>query len=259
MEIAALSLRNNLLSTPVIMKLKQLASVTNDDQEALLEALQTPCRILARSEINYVKENFSRVRFIQQGYAYRFVMLRDGRRQITDFLLPGDICNPHGSSAVDIGHGFCALTSVIYSGVTFQALGSLVEDHPRIGEALWQAALLNEAMLYNRVVSLGQRSAKERLAHFLCEVFVRSRMVGLTSGLQCSLPMNQNDLADLLGLSLVHTNRSMMALRADGMIRFQAQVLTIFDVERLQEMAHFDPGYLQVNSKNTVYRSRIAV
>lgn len=259
MESAALPFRKILLSTPVIMKLKQLAPVTKDDQAALLDALQIPCRIAARSEISRVEESFSRLQFIQQGYAYRFVMLRDGRRQITDFLLPGDICNPHGSSTLDEGHGVCALTSMVYCGITSQALTGLVDDHPRIGEALWHSALLNEAMLYNRVISLGQRSAKERLAHFLCEVFVRSRTVGLTSGLQCSFPMNQNDLADLLGLSVVQTNRSMMALRADGMIRLQAQVFTIFDVERLQELAHFDPRYLQVNPKNTVYKLKMAM
>jgi len=233
-------------SNPLITRLKQLTYLSNDDQIALLGAFDAPRKVLPKSGLDRSQDHSSSVRFIQQGFAYRYIALPDGRQQITNLLLPGDACDPLALAAPNAEHGICALTTVIYSEIKRPALVSLVEGSPRIAAAMWRSFQLTEAMLYERIASLGRRSAKERLAHFLCEVFFRCRAVGLTSGMQCSLPLSQGDLGDTLGLSLVHTNRSLMALRADKLIKLEARLLTIIDLARLQETAHFDPRYLQI-------------
>ncbi len=239
-----------ILTAPVLAQFRKLALITNDDEAALLGALSIRRRMAAKSEIYHASEHASSVCIIQQGYAYRFMDLPDGRRQITELLLPGDICDLGGVPTQSADHGFFALTTLIYSEIKRQSLAALVNCHPCLGAALARAAVLKRTMLYERIISLGQRSAKERLGHLFCEVFVRSRAVGLTSGMQCRLPMNQGDLADMLGLSLVHVNRSVMALRTEGLIRLNSHLLTIVDSKRLQEAANFNPKYLQIDCGN---------
>ncbi len=236
-----------ILTAPVLAQFRQLALITKDDETALLDALSIQRRMAVKSEIYRASEYASSVCIIQQGYAYRFMDLLDGRRQITELLLPGDICDLGGIATQSAGHGFFALTTLVYSEIKRQSLAALLNRHPCIGTALARAAVLKRTMLYERIISLGQRSAKERLCHLFCEVFVRSRAVGLTSGMQCRLPMNQGDLADMLGLSLVHINRSVMALRTEGLIRLNSHLLTIVDSKRLQKAANFNPKYLQID------------
>ena len=93
-------------------------------------------------------------------------------------------------------------------------------------------------------VSLGRRSATERLAHFFCEVMIRLRAVGLTNGSQCELPLTQADLADALGLSTVHVNRTLQDLRATGWVDCRSGRLTISNEQALRTFALFDPTYL---------------
>lgn len=238
--------RQRASGNPLIMRLQRLTYLSSEDQTLLLSAFDAPRKASSKSSLDRSQDHSPSVRFIQQGFAYRYIGLPDGRRQITNLLLPGDACDSLAMIVPNAEHGICALTIVIYAEMKRSALVALADQNPRIAAALWRSFLLSEAMLYERIVSLGQRTAKERLAHFLCEVFFRCQAVGLTSGMQCSLPLSQGDLGDTLGLSLVHTNRSLMALRADQLIRLEARLLTILDLARLQETAHFDPRYLEL-------------
>ncbi len=248
MQPIAATAKLEALSAPLLAHLKRLTVFTNDDQGAFEATLDTTRKIAARSNLSHSCDHQSGVRFLQHGYAYRYMMLSDGRRQITDLFIPGDICDFRGVGRLNTDYSVHALTAVTYFELKRQTLDRLVADCPALEEALSRSAILNQAMLYERLISLGQRSAKERLAHFLCETFVRSRTVGLTSGLQCRFPVSQEDLADMLGLSLVHTNRSVMTLRSEGLIRLDRQLLTIVDSARLQKTANFDARYLSLGS-----------
>jgi len=236
-----------ILSAPLVLRLKHLACITNDDQVALQRAVTLTRTLNPNSKVRCLEKHASGVRLIQQGYACRCIVLQDGRRQIVQLLLPGDICDLRGSADLNLEHELVALTSTIYSEIKRTALAPLVDRHPRFGEALWRAARLNEASLHQRIVSLAQRSATESLAHLLCEVFVRSQAVGLASGAQCRLPIRQRDVADVLGLSLVHVNRSVEVLRTAGLLHLDVDRLTVIDFAGLQKTAGFDSRYLQFN------------
>ncbi len=128
------------LAAPMLARFKQLAAVTGDDYAALLGALNIPRKLAARCEIDRSGARSSGVRLIQQGYAYRFMGLPDGRRQITELLIPGDICDVGGTAAPTADHGFYALTPVVYAEIGRQSLANLVDHHPCIGQALARAA-----------------------------------------------------------------------------------------------------------------------
>ncbi len=232
--------------SPIITKLERFKALGEADRAALLRISAVQRTVSAHRDLMRDGDRPAGIRFITQGYACQYAMLNDGRRQIMALLLPGDEYSAHMSVPAHSAYNICALTEVTFAEASPSSLLTLIEQHPAIADALWRSTLVNNAILHERITNLGRRSARERLAHLLCELFVRSECVGLASGLQCVVPLSQSDLADLLGLSLVHTNRSLQALRADNLLRLESRLLTILDFPRLQQAAQFNPSYLHL-------------
>jgi CRP-like cAMP-binding protein len=107
--------------------------------------------------------------------------------------------------------------------------------------------LIDAAIFREWINGIGRREARQRIAHLLCELFVRMRAVGLTKGNSCQFPLTQSVLGDALGLSTVHINRSLMELRGLGLIILEKHGLTIPNLEKLEEYASFDPLYLHMD------------
>jgi CRP-like cAMP-binding protein len=114
---------------------------------------------------------------------------------------------------------------------------------------LWLSTLIDAGIYREWLVGMGRRSTTGQLAHLLCEMFLRLRTVGLTSGSSFELPLTQEELGDTLGLSLVHTNRTIQQLRREGLIVWEGRTVTITDWEHLQRLANFDPTYLHLEQQ----------
>ena len=117
---------------------------------------------------------------------------------------------------------------------------------PRISAALWWSSLQEEAMLRERVVSLGRRDARGRVAYLLCELLWRHAAVGLTDGDVFRLPLTQTELGDTLGLTPVHVNRVLREFRERRLISMQHRMLELLDVNGLQAIAGFNKDYLHL-------------
>jgi CRP-like cAMP-binding protein len=162
------------------------------------------------------------------------------------FLLPGDVCDLNSFVLERTDHSILALTDVTVARLTPEAVEELTDGHPRLLRALWWAQLVDQAITREWVMNTGQRTALERTAHLLCELFWRLRAVGQTRGDTCELPITQIELGDTLGLSSVHVNRMLQELRREGLIVLRDRELVIADLELLQSAALFDPGYLHL-------------
>lgn len=127
----------------------------------------------------------------------------------------------------------------------------LFSHRPRISAALWWSSLQEEAMLRERIVSLGRRDARGRIAYLLCELLWRHAAVGLTDGEAFRLPLTQAELGDTLGLTPVHVNRILKEFRDAGFITIERRVLTLLDVEGLQDRAGFNKDYLHLGGAST--------
>jgi CRP-like cAMP-binding protein len=125
-------------------------------------------------------------------------------------------------------------------------------ERPAIARALWWAALVDEATLREWLLNVGAREADERVAHLLCELLLRLKLVGLVNGASYALPITQADLADTVGLSTVHINRVLQRLRAKNLIEFSHQRLVIPDVAALNAFSGFDPNYLHLGGRNGI-------
>jgi CRP-like cAMP-binding protein len=188
------------------------------------------------------------VHLMVEGWAARYKLLPDGARQITAFLIPGDFCDLHVTILGEMDHSIATLTK---SKVAFvpRATMSELTDRPCIAKGFWWATLVDEAVLRSWVVNIGRRGAFEAVGHLFCELYVRMRNVGLTSGQRFELPLTQEEIADALGLTSVHVNRVLQRMRADGLIVLKSGALEILDYPALQEAAGFNPNYLHIEAR----------
>jgi len=200
-----------------------------------------------REDIIREGDNPRHLKLILDGHARRYKTLEDGRRQIVAFFVPGDLCDLHAFVLKRMDHSIGTLSPVRLAEIPRDTVLDLTERHPRVTRALWWGTLVDAATSREWTVNVGQRTATERVAHLLCELFVRLRAVGLARGDACELPITQTDLADALGLSAVHTNRVLQELRAEGLIGRRGGTLTVPDLEALQAAALIDANYLHLD------------
>jgi CRP-like cAMP-binding protein len=175
----------------------------------------------------------------------RYKTLPDGRRQILNFILPGDFIALYGSLIECADHSVETLTRVSVAAFAPQRVVDLFGRCPRLGAAIAWTAGREEAILAEQIVRIGRRSAYERTAHLFLELLRRLQFVGLAGERSFEMPLSQDVLADSLGLSMVHVNRTLRRLRQAGLVRLVDRSLVIDDVEKLEEVANFSPDYIE--------------
>ncbi len=188
-----------------------------------------------------------------EGYACRYKLLRDGRRSITGFLVPGDMCDLRMFIHQPTDDSVGTVTSAKVAEVPWGTFLDLIDSFPRLCHALRWNSLVSVAIQREWAVSLGQRNVTERMAHLLCEFFVRLQSVGLTNDHSFEMPMNQVELADMLGLSPVHTNRVLQEIRAQGLITGKGKTFVVPNLNALQFAGLFDPGYLHLGCEGQAF------
>lgn len=178
------------------------------------------------------------------GWAARYKILPNGSRQIVGLLIPGDVCDLQITVLGEMDHSIVALTTARIGYVSRSLIKDLHLKRSNLGTSLWRYTMVGEAILRSWVVNLGQRDAAERIAHLLCEVRDRLKLVGLVRGRRFALPLTQEVMADALGLTSAHVNRVLQRLRARGFIILYNGEVTILDDAGLGALAGFDPAYL---------------
>jgi CRP-like cAMP-binding protein len=142
-----------------------------------------------------------------------------------------------------------SLATVVPTKVAFiphEAVRTFLRAHPRIADVFWRETLIDAAVFREWVVNVGRRDAYARIAHVLCEIYVRLRAVGLVSGQAYQLPITQAELGDATGLSTVHVNRTLQELRGNGLITMKGGRVVIEDWSGLQTAGEFDATYLHI-------------
>jgi CRP-like cAMP-binding protein len=183
---------------------------------------------------------------VKQGWACRYKLLRDGRRQIVDFLIPGDLCELNVYILSQMDHSIGAITPLEVVEIGTGDFQSIIEREPEILRALWWQELVSKSCHREWIVNVAVRTATERVAHLFCEMFLRLESIGATTGYSCDFPLTQVDIADACGLTSVHVNRTLQRLRHAGLISLRDRTLTIPDMDGLKAAASFNPDYLHL-------------
>jgi CRP-like cAMP-binding protein len=227
-----------------LMRLCSLARLEPEDQSALQSLMRYVISIEPRDIVCHAGEPAESYPVVLAGWAARSRLLSNGDRQITGLLLPGDLAYSSRHASPMANEEIVALSFCRVAFISRRALHALMAARPGIADAMQAYAAVEYAISSAWLVSLGRRNATARLAHLLCEL--RHRMLQLeTATPNCfPLPLTQNDLADALGLTPVHINRKLQALRQDELIKLKSKNIEILDLPFLTASASFDPGYL---------------
>jgi CRP-like cAMP-binding protein len=181
------------------------------------------------------------------GFVWRYKILPDGKRQLLSFGLPGDLIGFPATFFETAVNATGSLSDVVVATVPFAALYDLFARFPRVALALYWMAAREAAIYGERIVDIGRRSAYERLAHLILELLTRLRAVGLGEELSYVLPLTQELIADVLGLSGPHVSRMLRLMREEGLVTIEGHRLTVMDLESLTLLAGFDGDYLARN------------
>jgi CRP-like cAMP-binding protein len=244
-------------SSPLLAKLSHPTPLSDEDGRILDALCLNEERFTANIDIVHEGDVPRSAFVLTRGMAFRYRLMPDGKRQILTFLIPGDIFGLQAFLLTAMDHSIATLVPTRVATISRDTVFDLFDNHPRIGAALWWAALQEEAILRERIVALGRRSSRGRVAYLLCELVWRQIAVGLTEDHAIRMPLTQVELADVLGLTSVHMNRILQGFRRDNLITLAHHRLTLPDVERLQEIAGFNQNYLHLGSAPTEARSYI--
>lgn len=234
-------------ANPLATKLQCFIALSSEETIAL--ALLTLHRKAIRAEQVIVHEGEvpTHVYLILHGFAYRFKMLCDGRRQILGFLLPGDLIEVDVYNGGGPDHSVAALNDSMVAMIPRAALADLRIKHPNINAACLLVSLSERSILREWLINVGQRNAVQRIGHLFCEIYSRLQAIGRCDGDgSIDFPLTQTALADTIGLTTVHVNRSLKQLRKGGLITFRRRRHTIVDLTRLAEVAGFNDDYLRL-------------
>jgi CRP-like cAMP-binding protein len=228
----------------LVRKLESIAPLTADERQALLN-LPMAVRSYARGEdIVRDGDHPGECCLILDGFACRYKLLPDGRRQIMAFHTPGDMPDLQSLHIGVMDHSVAAMMPTRVALIPHRSMRDLTQTYPGLQHALWRDTLVDAAIFREWLLAIGRRTAHERIARLICEMLLRFRGVGLAPDDTFKMPATQADVADALGLSNVHVNRVLQDLRRDGLITWTNFSVTVLKWDELQALGLFDAAYL---------------
>ena len=235
-----------LILAPMVAKLGQWRPLEDSDRHALLAL---PFRVIKFRPQEYIVREGDRPQYsclMLSGFAFRHKIASNGGRQIFSIHMKGDLADLQNSLLGRADHNLQALNHVEVALIPVEAIEELAFARPGIGRSMWYETLVDASIFREWTLNVGRRDARTRAAHLLCEFALRLEAAGLGERCNYRLPMTQEQLADALGLTSVHTNRVLMALGQEGLISRSQRAVQIADWHKLAAVGDFDPAYLHM-------------
>ena len=228
----------------LVRKLEQFGPLSDDERRLVAATSFVVRSVEGDQDIARIGERLLHCPMLLDGFACRYRVLESGQRQITAFLVPTDLCDLTSLLLRKLDHSIGTLTPARVAFIPHAAVLGWLRQHPGLGQLLWRATLIDAAVAREWIASIGRRTAYQRTAHLLCELMLRMRAAGRARGLTCEMPLTQTELADALGLTPVHVNRTLQWLRGESLIELGSGTLTVRNWRELKRAGGFDPAYL---------------
>ena len=232
-----------------LLKLRARDDLPAEEERAIRDAVSEIREYPADQTIIRAGTELSVSCLLIDGLLCRYKDLRNGQRQITELHVAGDFADLHSFTLKRLDHNVMSLTRCRLGIVPHERLRAITEQFPHLTRLYWFMTNVDAAIHREWELSLGRRSALSRVAHLFCELHVRLGIVGLTEGESYGLPLSQTDLAECLGLTSVHVNRTLKELRDRGLVEFRGRRVTIREFDGLKRIAEFDPAYLYLDRR----------
>jgi CRP-like cAMP-binding protein len=227
-----------------LAKLRARDDVSEAEELAVREAVADVRTVPDRHVLIRRKEELTVSILLLDGWMARARDLRAGHRQITELHIAGDFVDLHSFTLKHLDHDVITLSPCRIAVVPHENLKTITEQHPHLTRLLWLMTNIDAAIHREWTVSIARRSALSRVAHLMCELMVRLQVVGRASQPSYDFPLSQAELSECLGLTPVHTNRTLQEMRRLGLIELVPGRVTIVDLEALKKVGEFDPMYL---------------
>jgi CRP-like cAMP-binding protein len=232
-----------------LAKLRARDDISAAEEAAIRGAVADVQTVPDRQVLIRRKEELTVSTLLLEGWMARARDLRAGHRQITELHIAGDFVDLHSFTLKQLDHEVITLSPCRIALVPHENLRKITEEHPHLTRVLWLMTNIDAAIHREWAVSVGRRSAMSRVAHLLCELLVRLQVTGRASDASYEFPLSQAELSECLGLTPVHTNRTLQELRRRGLIELVPGRLTILDLEVLKRIGEFDPMYLYLDRR----------
>ncbi|MEA3058418.1 MAG: hypothetical protein QOF34_1233 [Sphingomonadales bacterium] len=222
----------------------------NPAEEAALRSLVAEVRTIPDRQVFIRRaQELSVSTLLLDGWMARARDLRAGHRQITELHLAGDFVDLHSFTLKRLDHDIITLSTCRVGIVPHDNLSKITKEHPHLTRLLWMMTNIDAAIHREWAVSVARRSAQSRVAHLMCELLARLQVVGRAGDANYELPLSQAELSECLGLTPVHTNRTLQELRRRGLIELERGRLTMLDLPAIKSLGEFDPMYLYLERR----------
>lgn len=233
-----------------LKKLRLRDEIAPDEEQAIRASISEIRDLPTDKTVIKADVELTSSTLLLDGVMCRYKDLSEGQRQITELHVAGDYVDLHSFTLKRLDHNVMTLTPCRVALVPHENLRKLTEEFPHLARVYWFATNLDAAIHREWALSLGRRSAVSRIAHLLCEMFVRLEVVELADADGYEFPLTQTDIAECLGLTPVHVNRMLQELRGRELIRIEGRRVTILDRPALEAVAEFNPSYLYLERKS---------
>jgi CRP-like cAMP-binding protein len=227
-----------------VEKLSGFGHLSSEDVDALTRATAKQRTVRAKHDLIREGDRPGPVFVMLEGWACRYKILPSGARQVLAYLMPGDSCDLHIGLLAEMDHSIQTITPACFATIDRVEMDRIFGNHPAIARAIYVAQLVDEGTMRAWITSMGRRASIERVAHLMCELYIRARNIGLITEDCFVLPLSQLLLADSVGMTPVHLNRVLKELRASGALVLSRGSIRLCDIGMLVQIAGFDDNYL---------------
>ncbi len=234
---------------PLIKKFSYLKQLSHDEIDALLKIHEQTRLIEAHKTFLNQGGTQKQSLIITRGWAYRYYDLSNGKRQIINYYLPGDIISPFSSVMLIVNYSVASITPLHVCPFDRDDLTELFTISPKLKPLFEYMLAWEDILLAEQVCRLGRQSAYQRTVHLLLELFHRLKIVGQTERNTFISPLTQQIMAETLGLSIVHMNRTLRKLCNENLISIMAHTVSLLNTFKLKQIAEYPGAYLEPRKK----------
>lgn len=236
----------------MIRKLESNITLTAEEKQALQELPVQTVDVKSNQDIVKIGDQPSHCCLVLEGFSCVYKLTLEGKRQIMALHIPGDMPDLQSLHLKVVDINIASISPCKLGYIQHQDMQLLCERHPRLTAAFWRETLVDASIFREWLLNVGQREGYSRIAHLICELMLRLQAVGLAEEKTFNMPITQTELADATGMTPVHVNRVLQALRANGLIISDKKLITIPDWQKIQEAGDFDSLYLHLDEKEVL-------
>ena len=225
-----------------------LSPLSGDERAALLALPMQVAQFDANQDIVREGDRPSRCFAVLDGLVATYKSTQTGKRQVMAYHVAGDVPDVQSLHLKVLDNSISTISPCRIGFVRHDAMLALFQVHPGLVDVFWRLTLIDAALMREWMLNIGRRDAYARMAHLFCELITRLDVVGLAPERSCPLPMTQPELADALGITPIHVNRTLRDLKAAELVTLRGRRLTVHDWDGLKTAAEFDPTYLHLGT-----------